>query len=91
MAQGPLKSSKASSKPKAKPSSKGITRKGTQNLAPKKSAALKRQKKLTHKFSSGMAEKTERMLGEKAGHLEMLGGGGKKAGKGKSIKGGRKS
>ena len=90
MAQGPLKASKATSKPKIKPSSKGITRKGTQNLAPKKSAALKRQKKLTHKFSSGLAEKTERMLSEKAGHLEMLGGGGKKGGKSKG-KGGKKS
>jgi len=40
-----------------------------------------KQKKITKKHSAGLINKTERTLGEKAGHLEMLAGG-KKKGKG---------
>ena len=60
-------------------------------------ANLQKQAKLSKKLSSGMAAGTERMLGEKVGHLELLGKGrdkkvvkevgGKKAG---SAKGGKR-
>jgi len=43
-------------------------------IAPKKASLIKAQK-LTKQLSAGLTAKTEEMLGEKAGHLEMLGGG----------------
>ena len=79
MAQGTVKSKPKSAPPKPKTRA-GITRKGTQNLAPKKSSAIKRQKELTKKFSSGLVAKTEKMLGEKAQYLELIGGGRKRDG-----------
>ncbi|KAI1921397.1 hypothetical protein LOZ58_002278 [Ophidiomyces ophidiicola] len=73
MAQGALK--------KAKPASSATKRrsaldpkKGARTIAPKK-AALVKQKKLNKKLSAGLTAKMERNLAEKAGHLELLGGG----------------
>ena len=74
MAQGAIKS-KSSKPPKPSHSSKnGVTKKGARNVAPKK-ANLVQQQKITKKFSAGLTAKTEKMLGEKAGHLELLGAG----------------
>ena len=89
MAQGTIKSKP---RPSSKPSHKsGITKKGGRTVAPKKANLIKAQK-ITKKLSSGLTAQTEKMLGEKAGHLEMLGQGGKKKGaagadKGKGGKG----
>jgi hypothetical protein len=77
MAQGAVK-------PKPKPSAKtshasraGITKKGGRTVAPKKLNLIKAQK-MTKKISGGLTAQTEKMLGARAGHLEMLGQGGKK-------------
>ena len=80
MAQGALKS-----KPKPKPvaNRSGITKKGHRTVAPKKANLIKAQK-MTKKVSGGLTAQTERMLGARAGHLEMLGSGGKK---GRSVEG----
>ncbi|KAI9801910.1 MAG: hypothetical protein M1833_002224 [Piccolia ochrophora] len=48
-------------------------KKGARAIAPKK-ATLVRQKKITKKHSAGLTAKTERLLAERVGHLEMLGG-----------------
>lgn len=84
MAQGTIK---AKSKPSLKPSrgAHGITKKGSRSIAPKK-AALAKQQKLTKKLSAGLTAKTEKMLGEKAGHLEMLSGGKKERKKNEDSK-----
>jgi hypothetical protein len=82
MTQGTVK---AKSKPKlttAKSSHSfraGITKKGGRIIAPKKLNLIKAQK-MTKKLSGGLMAQTEKMLGAKAGHLEMLGQGGKKSG-----------
>lgn len=74
MAQGAIKA-----KPKPKPNSKpsrtasGITKKGSRFIPPKKAALVKVQK-ANKKLSAGLAARTEKMLGERAGHLEMLAG-----------------
>lgn len=54
---------------------------------PKKSKA--NVDKVHRKFTSGMVAKTEALLGERAGHLELIGQG-KKAGKKTTNKGGSK-
>jgi hypothetical protein len=46
-------------------------------VAPKKANLIKAQK-MTKKLSGGLTAQTEKMLGARAGHLEMLGQGGKK-------------
>lgn len=77
MAQGQIKKSAASTKPTARSSSNGITKK---HLGTKKSKNPKLIKvaKINKKFTSGLTAQTERMLGERAGHLEMIGKGRKK-------------
>ena len=91
MAQGLIK--KASSKPSTSSHSKssGITKKGSRTIAPRKQR-LQKQAKITKKFTSGLTAGTEKMLGEKVGHLEMIGKGkDKMAGTGgKQSKGGKK-
>ena len=95
MAQGQVKQK---AKPASKPSSSsGITKKGGRSITPKKAKLLK-QAKINKKYTTGLTAKTEAMLGERAGHLEMLGQGKKKKGgaekdKGRSGggKGGKKS
>jgi len=78
MAQGTIKKSKVVTASR-RPSILG-PKKGARTIAPKR-ASLVKQKKITKKHSAGLINKTERTLGEKAGHLEMLAGG-KKKGKG---------
>ncbi|MCJ1388713.1 hypothetical protein MMC18_001562 [Xylographa bjoerkii] len=75
MAQGTVKKSKAATASR-RPSVLG-PKKGARTIAPKR-ASLVKQKKITKKHSAGLINKTERTLGEKAGHLEMLAGGKKK-------------
>jgi Protein of unknown function (DUF2462) len=90
MAQGLLKKP-STSKSKPSPHSSGITKKGSRTINPK-NAKLQRQAKMNKKLTGGLTAQTERMLGEKAGHLEMIGkgrdkkgnGGGKEMAKGKA-------
>ncbi|KAI5289437.1 hypothetical protein KEM54_003867 [Ascosphaera aggregata] len=72
MAQGALKKNKPKASTTAKKS--GKLPKGARVFAPKKSGLVKQQK-ITKKLTSGLTAKTERMLAERAGHLEMLAGG----------------
>ncbi|EEA21735.1 hypothetical protein TMatcc_008841 [Talaromyces marneffei ATCC 18224] len=64
MAQAPLK--------KAKPTTaKKSSKLGPRVITPKK-VALAKQRKSMKKLSSGLINKTERSLAERAGHLELL-------------------
>lgn len=78
MAQGQIKKSSVTAKPAARSNSAGVTKKhlGTKN--PKKAKLIKAAK-INRKFTSGLTAQTERMLGERAGHLEMIGKGRKKS------------
>ncbi|KAJ5543333.1 hypothetical protein N7535_005761 [Penicillium sp. DV-2018c] len=71
MVQGSLKKAGPSG-PGRKPSK--TVRPGVRSVAPKKAGLIK-QKKLTKKLTSGLVSMTERSLGAKAGHLELLAGG----------------
>ena len=87
MAQGTVKARPARPNTSTKSqSSSGVTKKGARTFKTK-NAKLAKQQKMTKKFSAGMINQTEKMLGEKAGHLEMLAGGRKKGGdaKGKNA------
>ncbi len=86
MAQGAVKAKPKPSKPTSHSSRPGITKKGRRTVAPKKLSLIKAQK-MTKKLSGGLTAQTEKMLGAKAGHLEMLGEGGKK--KASSKEGGK--
>lgn len=77
MAQGEIKKKAAPASTKAKPM------KGQKVKKPKSTKADKLQKK----YTSGMVSKTEALLGERAGHLELIGKG-KKAKKDEKHKGG---
>lgn len=80
MAQGTVKTKTPKSSKASKPSrtsKNGITKKGARTIPPKKTFLMKQQK-MTKRFSAGLTAKTEKMLGEKVGHLEMLGGDKKK-------------
>ncbi|KAI9838825.1 MAG: hypothetical protein M1819_004031 [Sarea resinae] len=55
-------------------SSKSKVSKGARMIAPKNQRLI-RQKNITKKLTSGLTARTERSLAEKAGHLEILGGG----------------
>jgi Protein of unknown function (DUF2462) len=83
MAQGAIKARPSKTRKPSHSSKHGITKKGARTVAPKK-VNLVKQQKITKKFSAGLTAKTEKMLGEKVGHLEMLGGG--KKGKGGKVK-----
>ncbi|KAL2430277.1 hypothetical protein ABEF95_003512 [Exophiala dermatitidis] len=87
MAQGQVKKP---SKPTASKPSSGITKKGSRTITPKKAKLLK-QAKLNKKFTAGLTAKTEAMLGERAGHLEMLGQGRKKSSSSGQTSGGKKN
>ncbi len=84
MAQGVVKT-KPSKSPTSISSKKGITKKGARTIAPKK-AYLVKQQTMTKKFSAGLTAKTEKMLGQRVGHLELLGVSPKGKGKGESSK-----
>ncbi|KAK9426189.1 hypothetical protein SUNI508_12550 [Seiridium unicorne] len=70
MAQGAVKPKGFSTKV-AKPST-GKTKKGARVAKPKKATSAD---KITKKYSAGLVHKTEKLLGERAGHLEMVGKG----------------
>lgn len=84
MAQGAAKKT-----PKPNPGGKG----GNSKQQAKKSGVNKSKKskttadKIQKKYSAGMVAKTELMLGERAGHLELIGKGRKKGAE-KEFKGG---
>ncbi|KAF2439993.1 hypothetical protein P171DRAFT_324378, partial [Karstenula rhodostoma CBS 690.94] len=69
MAQGAVKPRKSTA-PK-KPTG---PQRGNRVIKPKK-ASLASQQKIKHKASSQLTGKTEKLLAEKAGHLELLKGG----------------
>ncbi|KAI8932435.1 hypothetical protein NX059_010621 [Plenodomus lindquistii] len=71
MAQGAVKKSKpvAARKP-----SKSGPRPGARVIKPKKPSLIA-QNKIKHKSSSGLVGQTEKLLAQKAGHLEILKGG----------------
>ena len=81
MAQGILKRRAPNpSSSKVSHSSKfGITKKGARTIAPKNKSLIKQQK-MTKKLSGGLTAQTEKLLGERAGHLELLGQARKKVG-----------
>jgi hypothetical protein len=70
MAQGTIK--KLGVKPAAKANNSAKTRKGARVSKPKKATSSDKMQK---KLSSGMVARTEKLLGERAGHLEMIGKG----------------
>jgi hypothetical protein len=96
MAQGAVKSKPKPSAAKKGPShhsTKGVTKKGSLQMNPRKQQ-LQKQAKMNKKFTSGLTAQTEKMLGAKAGHLELIGKGrskgeGGKEGKGKDGKKGK--
>ncbi|PSN64984.1 hypothetical protein BS50DRAFT_635814 [Corynespora cassiicola Philippines] len=71
MAQGLVKNKPSGSS--KKPTAHGPKR-GNRVIKPKK-ASLIQQNKIKKKSTSGLTAKTEKLLAEKAGHLEMLKGG----------------
>ncbi|KAH6674230.1 hypothetical protein B0J14DRAFT_665904 [Halenospora varia] len=77
MAQGGIKSKKNTA-PTAKSTGRRQTvlgpKKGARTIAPRKQV-LVRNAKMTKKHSAGLTAMTERTLGAKAGHLELLKGG----------------
>lgn len=83
MAQGTVKKSTKAPVPKAVHSK----RQASKVSKPKK--AKTSVDKVHKKFTSGMAARTEALLGERAGHLELIGKG-KKAEKKEAKKGGSK-
>lgn len=83
MAQGTIKQSGKAAAPKAIHSK----RQASKVIKPKKSKPS--ADKLLKKFTSGMVAKTEALLGERVGHLELIGPG-KKGSKKLSQKGGSK-
>ena len=83
MAQGTVKMSSKAPTPKAVHSK----RQASKVVKPKKSKSS--ADKVHRKFTSGMVAKTEALLGERAGHLELIGKG-KKAEKKVGKSGGSK-
>lgn len=84
MAQGLLKKPSASSSGakhttnhKNASSTSGVTKKGSRAVTPRKAKLLK-QAKINKKYTGGLTARTEAMLGQRAGHLELLGQGRKK-------------
>lgn len=73
MAQGAVKN-------KAKPAAAGKPKRGARITKPKKSKAGNTADKMQKKYAAGLVSRTEKLLGERAGHLELIGKG-KKADK----------
>ncbi|KAI5288988.1 hypothetical protein KEM55_008324 [Ascosphaera atra] len=69
MAQGAPKKVKAKTATESRKHS--YTKKGRGLAAPRKTK-LAKQQKLTKKLTSGLTAKTEEMLAERAGHMELL-------------------
>lgn len=90
MAQGTIKA-KAFAKKPVKPNS-AKTKKGARVAKPKNATS---SDKIQKKYSAGLVTKTEKVLGERAGHLEVIGKGRDRTGKDKggaaaAAKGGTK-
>ncbi|KAJ4364021.1 hypothetical protein N0V83_009476 [Neocucurbitaria cava] len=83
MAQGAVKKSKPVAA--RKPSNPGPKR-GARVIKPKKASIIS-QNKIKHKSSAGLTAQTEKLLAQKAGHLEMLKGGKKDKKEGGDKKG----
>lgn len=85
MAQGTIKMS-------GKPKAAKVVHSKRQASKVSKSGTTKqqRQDKMLKKFTSGLAGRTEALLGERAGHLELIGPGKKGKKKGLTVKGGTK-
>ncbi|PKS05781.1 hypothetical protein jhhlp_007610 [Lomentospora prolificans] len=83
MAQGTTKL-----KPRAAPTKKAHSKKQQSRGISKqpKKAKTTTQSKMTKKFTSGLVARTEQLLGERAGHLELIGKG-KKTDAGDKISG----
>ncbi|RFU28522.1 hypothetical protein B7463_g7818, partial [Scytalidium lignicola] len=82
MAQGTIKSKKlttATAKSSGRRENVLGPKKGARTIKPRK-ATLVQNAKMTKKHSAGLTALTERTLGAKAGHLELLRGGKKKNG-----------
>ena len=88
MAQGAIKKTSSSSKGMTaranKPQQAAKTKKGARVAKPRKASSADKMQK---KFAAGLAAKTEQLLGERAGHLELIGAGRKK--KGAAAEGGK--
>jgi hypothetical protein len=85
MAQGTVKTTGK------KPTSKAVhSKKQASRVAKPKKGTTTSGDKVRRKFTSGMAAKTEALLGERAGHLELIGKKTKGAKKGTTEKGGTK-
>ncbi|KAI1250619.1 hypothetical protein MGN70_007676 [Eutypa lata] len=84
MAQGTIKKSGAAktggmtARPNKPQQAK--TKKGARVAKPRKASAAD---KLQKKYAAGLTAQTEKLLGERAGHLELIGTGRDKKGKGK--------
>ncbi|KAK5942886.1 hypothetical protein PMZ80_005452 [Knufia obscura] len=86
MAQGQIKKASAPTKTSSRSNNAGITKRGLGDKKPKNTKLIKAQR-INKKFTAGLTAQTERMLGEKAGHLEMIGKGRKKGGDAKGVHG----
>ncbi|RYO96210.1 hypothetical protein DL763_003337 [Monosporascus cannonballus] len=91
MAQGAIKKSSSSSganKPQQQQQQKQKqkTKKGARVAKPRKASAAD---KLQRRYAAGLTAKTEKLLGERAGPLELIGAG-RKGKKGDGEKGGSK-
>lgn len=86
MAQGQIKKAAAPAKPSSRNRPSGVTKRGLGDKNPKKTKLIRAQK-INKKFTSGLTAQTERMLGERAGHLELIGKGKKKGSDSKAVHG----
>jgi hypothetical protein len=83
MAQGTVKTTGK------KPTAKAVhSKKQAARVSKPKKGAISSGDKVRRKFTAGMAAKTEALLGERAGHLELIGKG--KKGKKEAKQGGSK-
>ena len=91
MAQGTIKKSSRQT-PTGGAKAKHQAKKPAGRVAKPKKANKTSIDKIQRKFTSGLAAKTEQLLGERAGHLELIGKGKKadKSDKGKNKGGTRK-
>ena len=94
MAQGAVKASSRPTAAKSKHSKKQASRVSKQPKKGKPAGAVSggnaASEKARRKLTAGMAAKTEAMLGERVGHLELIGGKRKKGDKREAKKGGSK-
>ncbi|RKF77970.1 UPF0390 protein [Golovinomyces cichoracearum] len=89
MVQGIIKSKVSKNRSTSRNTPTNKTKKGARTIAPKK-AVLVCHVLLSTKFSAGLTAMTERTLGSKVGHLELLHGGGKSEKETERLKGGTK-